>query len=640
MIKKKKDSFPLEMLKTLPALGRRSFGNFIKTEFLRATQLHPDKEGLISNVFENSVISLLKIKNKKSGELNSYTQESPQKSNLMIFHDKLSSYKNGQETKSLNTLLLKILGRELTLREKDSTSFWTGAFKELSEKLWSPIKTDCQDLHSNSLRQSSTSKAELSQSFKIQETLHQNKNLQKTSSQSYISTHVDKWVKGLTPEEKKPLLKTLVVEIHPTKIQKKKIDYDLQVSNYVYNKTITRINNGGKISKLSLRDELVTVNSRKNNLFLSKANSAKSKIEKILIELKKEKRTWKNVVKRVMIREKCWKPIKMIYDELRRNVKPESNKNVKAFEMKTPKDVRAASVFEAFTNYENCKNAVKAGRIKFFKMKYRSKKKNGMSMTITTKMFKIDNGVLRFTSKELQKMNEDIIQMTNRSRKQLSKIVSLKDSKITKKFGKYHICIPLDVNVQSQERHSKIIGIDPGISTFLSCYTPDKTVLIKQSNVCKEVNTLMKKLKDLRAKRKRNRIKRKVLLKLELKKRNATDELHWKSINYLTNNYDIIFIEKFDSQGFVKGGKSKSLNRNTCDLKHYRFRQRLLNKALSRSKIVKVVKAHNTTKTCSNCGNMKKMTLADRVYECKSCNQVLDRDFNAAKNMILKGLLI
>ena len=117
------------------------------------------------------------------------------------------------------------------------------------------------------------------------------------------------------------------------------------------------------------------------------------------------------------------------------------------------------------------------------------------------------------------------------------------------------------------------------------------------------------------------------------------NELHWKSINYLVKNYDLIFIEKFDSQGFVKNGKSKNLNRNTNNLKPFKFRERLLYKALTYGKIVKVVKAHNTTKTCSNCGSMKTMTLKDREYDCKSCNQVLDRDFNAAKNIILKGLL-
>ena len=637
MPKKKKSSYPLAMLKTLQELGKPGFVSFSKRAFLKVTQRHPDKEGLISSLFENSVTSLLTLKKDKSPKLKSFTRESHQKSNLMILNDKLSSYKTGQETKSLSTLLLKILGRELTLREEASKPFWTDAFKELSEKLLLPTKTDCQDLPLTSSKPSSKEQEERSRSLKIQETLHQNKNSQKTFSQSSISTHVDKWVRDRTLEEKKSLMKTLVIEIHPTKEQRKKLDYDLHVSNYVYNKTITRINEGGKITKLSLRDELVTQETRKGNVFLNKVNSAKSRIELLLSSLRKEKRTWKNVMKRVMIIEKCWKPIKLIYDELRSNTEPVRNANVKLFEMKTHKDIKAASVFEAFTNYDNCKNAIKAGRIKFFKLKYRSKRKNGLSMTLSTKMFKLSNGVLRFTSNQL---HDKVIRMTNRSRKQLRQIVSLKDSEITKKFGKYHLRIPIDVEIQEQTSYNKVIGIDPGISTFLSCYTPEKTVTVKQSNVCERINKFMKRLKQLRYERKRKRIKRKLLMKLELKKANATNELHWKSINYLTKNYDIIFIEQFDSQGFVKDGKSKSLNRNTNDLKHFQFRQRLLYKALSRGKIVEVVKAHNTTKTCSNCGSIKTMTLADREYDCKSCNQVLDRDFNAAKNMILKGLLM
>ena len=431
-----------------------------------------------------------------------------------------------------------------------------------------------------------------------------------------------------------------MIQILPTKEQRQRIDYDLQVSNYVYNKTVARINQGGKFSKLSLRDELVTKNSRKSNSFLNKVNSAKTKIESVLGELKKEKRTWRSIMKRVMIKEKCWKPIKMLYDELRRTIEPVVNNNIKAFEKRTRKEIKVGSVFEAFTNYDNCIDAIKSGRIKYFKLKYRSKKKNGMSMVLSKKMFKIKNGELCFTNKDLKDHDQHIIQMTDRSKKQLSQVCDIKDSKITKKFGQYHIRIPLDVNIIKQKTHEKIVGIDPGVSTFLSCYDPEKTVLIKQSGVCKTVNELMKRLKQLRFDKKRKRIRRKTMVKLELMKRNATDELHWKSINYLTKNYDIIFIEQFDSQGFVKNGKSKNLNRNTNDLKHYQFRQRLLYKAAARDKIVKVVKAHNTTKTCSNCGVMKKMTLANRVYDCKNCNQVLDRDFNAAKNMILKGLLM
>jgi transposase len=425
-----------------------------------------------------------------------------------------------------------------------------------------------------------------------------------------------------------------MIKIKLTAEQRQKVDYDLQVSNYVYNKAVSFINSGKKVSKLSLRDQLVTIDSRKRNVLLNKVNSSKTKIESIINELKKV-RSLKSVVKAIMIKEKWWKPIKALYDIIRYFTPSTRNQTIKDFEMLTHKDIRAGSVFEAHTNYINNCNAVKTGRIKFFQLNYRSKKKNGMSMTLSNNMIKITDGVLRFTSRDLV---DKVIRVNNRSRKKLTNITSLKDCKLTKKFGVYHIRIPLDVKMKTPDQLSKIIGIDPGVSTFLSCYTPDQTVTIKQTNRCKGYDKLRCQLKQMRKNKERKRIRRRLLNKLDLKKQYLIDELHWKSIRYLLNNYDIIFIEKFDSQGFVKNGKSKNLNKNTNNLKPYQFRERLLYKASVLGKIVEVVKAYNTTKTCSNCGCIKEMRLTDREYHCNGCNQVLDRDFNAAKNMILKGL--
>jgi transposase len=462
--------------------------------------------------------------------------------------------------------------------------------------------------------------------------------LQKTYYQSFISTHVDKWVEGRTSTET-PKIKTLAVQFFPTIEQKVQLDRDLQTSNYTYNKAIEYINSGQKVSKYSLRDALVTNESRKSNNLLNKVNSAKCKIEAIMNELKKV-RTLKNIVKRYMIKEKCWKPIKKLYDANRYYTPPIKNDRLKDFELLTHKDIRTGSVFEAFTNFVNNTDAIKAGRIKFFRLKFRSKKKNGMSMTLSNHMININNGVLRLTSRTL---TDKMLRVNIRSQRKLRTITSLKDCRITKKNGKYHIRIPIDIIAPTPEHLTKIIGIDPGVSTFLSCYTPDRTVTIKQSNRCTLLDKLLSRLKYLRREGKRSRIRKKSLNKIDQKKKYITNELHWKSINYLVKNYDIIFIEKFDSQGFVKNSrknrKNKGLNRNTNNLKPYQFRQRLIYKALSYGKIVEVVKAHNTTRTCSNCGNLQDMKLSNRVYNCSGCKQVFDRDFNAAKNMILKGLL-
>ena len=42
-----------------------------------------------------------------------------------------------------------------------------------------------------------------------------------------------------------------------------------------------------------------------------------------------------------------------------------------------------------------------------------------------------------------------------------------------------------------------------------------------------------------------------------------------------------------------------------------------------------------SSKTCSNCGNIKKdLTLNDRIYRCEACGLVIDRDYNAALNLL------
>ncbi|MYC76575.1 transposase [Candidatus Poribacteria bacterium] len=47
----------------------------------------------------------------------------------------------------------------------------------------------------------------------------------------------------------------------------------------------------------------------------------------------------------------------------------------------------------------------------------------------------------------------------------------------------------------------------------------------------------------------------------------------------------------------------------------------------------------NTSQTCSGCGkkSQKKLSLAIRTFECQSCGTSLDRDHNAALNILLRA---
>ncbi|CAG8707299.1 12432_t:CDS:1, partial [Cetraspora pellucida] len=45
-----------------------------------------------------------------------------------------------------------------------------------------------------------------------------------------------------------------------------------------------------------------------------------------------------------------------------------------------------------------------------------------------------------------------------------------------------------------------------------------------------------------------------------------------------------------------------------------------------------------TSKTCSNCGNIQNIG-GKKVYKCKNCSLVIDRDVNEARGIFLRALL-
>ena len=56
---------------------------------------------------------------------------------------------------------------------------------------------------------------------------------------------------------------------------------------------------------------------------------------------------------------------------------------------------------------------------------------------------------------------------------------------------------------------------------------------------------------------------------------NLIDELHHKTINFLTNTYNHIILPIFESQKMTKSSNNRYLNRSLLQLKHFLFQQRL-----------------------------------------------------------------
>jgi putative transposase len=132
--------------------------------------------------------------------------------------------------------------------------------------------------------------------------------------------------------------------------------------------------------------------------------------------------------------------------------------------------------------------------------------------------------------------------------------------------------------------------------------------------------------------RKKQRLR---VAKLHRKIARAREDYHFKLADYLVSEYDRIMIEDLNVKKMIQEG---SLNKSIHDAGWASFTQILLFKAEKAGKEIVLVDPKNTSQACSACGSLPKIkkTLKDREHSC-DCGLVLDRDQNAALNILNKG---
>lgn len=115
------------------------------------------------------------------------------------------------------------------------------------------------------------------------------------------------------------------------------------------------------------------------------------------------------------------------------------------------------------------------------------------------------------------------------------------------------------------------------------------------------------------------------------------DNLH-KVSHQLVSNYDTIALEDLNVKGMVKNHK---LSKHISDASWGTFVRLLEYKADWNDKqIVKINRFYPSSKTCCECGWINQdLNLSIREWTCKN-GHVLDRDLNAAKNILKEGLKI
>jgi len=186
------------------------------------------------------------------------------------------------------------------------------------------------------------------------------------------------------------------------------------------------------------------------------------------------------------------------------------------------------------------------------------------------------------------------------------------------------------------------IGVDVGLQTFATLSNGEK--IANPRFFKKEQDALAKAQRRMstEAKGTPERAKyRKVVSRVhERITHKRTDFAHQQS-RKLVNTYGVIVFEKLAVVNMMSNHTQvfgNKLNQSIADVAWSQLAQFTAYKAEDAGRLFLQVDPRNTSKKCSRCGSLVQKDLSVRIHNCPHCSLVLDRDHNAAINILALGL--
>jgi putative transposase len=201
------------------------------------------------------------------------------------------------------------------------------------------------------------------------------------------------------------------------------------------------------------------------------------------------------------------------------------------------------------------------------------------------------------------------------------------------------------VSIQVEEEQEKptpsattAIGVDLGIKTLASC-SDGKS--FANPRALKHAQKRLRRLERQKSRRKKGGKNRKKtcrkLAKQHTRVANIRRDAAHKLTSYLSKNHALVAIEDLHVTGMLKNHK---LAQALSDSNFGEIRRQLDYKTSWYGvHLVVIDRFYPSSKTCSACGWIDEdQNLSDRVFVCEDCGSVLDRDENAARNILHEAL--
>jgi len=205
--------------------------------------------------------------------------------------------------------------------------------------------------------------------------------------------------------------------------------------------------------------------------------------------------------------------------------------------------------------------------------------------------------------------------------------------------GNWYAVFAVEIDKSQFEIHlGSATGLDVGLEKFASM--SDGNTIENPRYLRKTEKRLKHAQRNLSRKQKGSRNRKKArykVAKLHTKVRNQRKDFLHKESRKLVEIYSLIAVEDLNIKGMVR---NHHLAKSISDAGWSEFLAMLCYKAEDAgSKIVKVNPC-GTSQDCSNCGNTVPKELSIRIHQCPFCGLVLDRDINAARNILKKALAL
>ncbi|MCR1962940.1 transposase [Clostridium perfringens] len=227
----------------------------------------------------------------------------------------------------------------------------------------------------------------------------------------------------------------------------------------------------------------------------------------------------------------------------------------------------------------------------------------------------------------------------------------VKSGTVSQKADRYYVSILVEeTDIKISNPNNAGVGIDLGIKEFAVCSDGIKFKNINKTSTVKKVEKKLKreqrklsrKYESLKIRNKnikegratRQNIQKQIIKVQKLHQRLTnirTDYINKIVSSIIKQKPSYITIEDLNVKGMMK---NKHLSKAIASQKFFEFKTKLTVKCKENHIELRIVdRFYPSSKTCSQCGKVKKdLKLSDRIYKC-DCGFTIDRDLNASINL-------